>query len=91
MNPAAKSVRVLLVDDNPLVRDLMARSLEPICNVSIAADGADALLQAVDDPPGPADSTDAKSRNDRQHLCEINDRASARRSSTAADGGRFPA
>ena len=51
MNPAAKSVRVLLVDDNPLVRDLMARALEPICNVSVAADGTDALLQAVDEPP----------------------------------------
>ena len=51
MNPAAKSVHVLVVDDNPLVRDLMARALEPICSVSIAADGADALLQAVDEPP----------------------------------------
>jgi CheY-like chemotaxis protein len=51
MNPSAKSVRVLLVDDNPLVRDLMARSLEPICQVDIAADGADALLRAVDEPP----------------------------------------
>ncbi len=51
MNPAAKSVRVLLVDDNPLVRGLMARALEPICAVSVAADGTDALLQAVDEPP----------------------------------------
>ena len=42
---------VLIVDDEPAVRDLMARALEPICNVSIAVDGADALLQAVDAPP----------------------------------------
>src|ERR1700722_8537326 len=51
MNPAAKSVCVLVVDDNPLVRDLMAQALEPICSVDIAADGADALLKAVDEPP----------------------------------------
>ena len=51
MNPAAKTVRVLVVDDNPLVRDLMAQALEPLCEVIIATDGADALLKAVDDPP----------------------------------------
>jgi CheY-like chemotaxis protein len=51
MNPSAKNVRVLLVDDNPLVRGLMARGLEPICHLVIATDGADALLKAVDDPP----------------------------------------
>jgi CheY-like chemotaxis protein len=51
MSSQVKSVRVLLVDDNPLVRDLMARALESICQVDIAADGADALLKAVDDPP----------------------------------------
>ena len=31
---AAKSVRVLVVDDNPLVRDLMGRGLEPLCDVT---------------------------------------------------------
>jgi CheY-like chemotaxis protein len=51
MKPAAKNITVLVVDDNPLVRGLMARALEPICKVSVAADGADALLQAVDAPP----------------------------------------
>ena len=51
MSSPVKSVRVLLVDDNPLVRDLMARALEPICQVDVAADGADALLRAVDEPP----------------------------------------
>jgi CheY-like chemotaxis protein len=51
MNPAAKSVRVLVADDNPLVRELMARGLEPLCEVILASDGADALLKAVDDLP----------------------------------------
>jgi CheY-like chemotaxis protein len=51
MKPAAKNITVLVVDDNPLIRGLMARALKPICKVSVAADGADALLQAVDAPP----------------------------------------
>jgi CheY-like chemotaxis protein len=44
-------VRVLVVDDNPLMRDLMFKALDPICHVDIAADGADALLKAVDEAP----------------------------------------
>jgi CheY-like chemotaxis protein len=48
---AGKSVKVLLVEDNPLVRDLVSKGLEPICEVLIADDGADALLKVVDDPP----------------------------------------
>jgi CheY-like chemotaxis protein len=48
---SAKSVRLLLVDDNPLVRDLVAKGLDPICEVLIANDGADALLKVIDDPP----------------------------------------
>ncbi len=51
MTRAAKSVRILIVDDNPVVRDLMARGLEGICEVSTAVDGADALLRAIDQPP----------------------------------------
>ncbi len=51
MTAAAKSVRVLIVDDNPAVRDLMARALDPLCQVDTATDGADALLKAIDDPP----------------------------------------
>ncbi len=46
-----KTVKLLLVDDNPLVRDLIEKGLEPICDVMIAADGADALLKVIDDPP----------------------------------------
>jgi CheY-like chemotaxis protein len=51
MNAAAKTVSVLIVDDNPLIRELMAQALDPLCKVTIAADGADALLKAVDAPP----------------------------------------
>ncbi len=46
-----KSVSVLVVDDNPLVRDLVAKGMAPHCEVSTASDGADALLHAVDHPP----------------------------------------
>jgi CheY-like chemotaxis protein len=51
MSLAAK-VRVLVVDDNPMLRDLMVQGLQPICEVVVASDGGDALLKAVDDPPG---------------------------------------
>jgi CheY-like chemotaxis protein len=51
MSHGAK-VRVLVVDDNPLIRDLVVRSLQPLCEVVAADDGGDALLKAVDDPPG---------------------------------------
>jgi CheY-like chemotaxis protein len=46
-----KAVRVLVVEDNPLVLELIKRGLEPHCELSTAADGADALLQAIDNPP----------------------------------------
>jgi CheY-like chemotaxis protein len=48
---AGKSVKLLLVDDNPMVRSLIAKGLEPICEVVVAEDGADALLKAIDEPP----------------------------------------
>ncbi|HVB86505.1 MAG TPA: response regulator [Candidatus Dormibacteraeota bacterium] len=50
MTPA-KDVRVLVVDDNALVLDLLMKGLGPHCDVHAAADGADALLKIVDDPP----------------------------------------
>ncbi|GAC1616328.1 MAG: hypothetical protein PVS2B2_25990 [Candidatus Acidiferrum sp.] len=46
-----KPVKLLLADDNPLVRDLVMKSLEHICEVVAANDGADALLKVIDDPP----------------------------------------
>ena len=48
---AGKSVKLLLADDNPLVRDLVSKGLEPFCEVLIAKDGADALLRAIDELP----------------------------------------
>lgn len=51
MNASAKTVSVLVADDNPLVRELMVHALDPICRVIAATDGADALLKAVDSPP----------------------------------------
>ena len=46
-----KSVKLLVAEDNPMVRDLVAKGMEPFCEVVIAADGADALLKVIDDPP----------------------------------------
>jgi CheY-like chemotaxis protein len=46
-----KTVKLLLAEDNPMVRDLVAKGLEHFCEVSIANDGADALLKVVDEPP----------------------------------------
>lgn len=48
---AAKGVKVLVVDDNALVLDLLMKGLLPHCDAHAAADGADALLKTVDDPP----------------------------------------
>jgi CheY-like chemotaxis protein len=48
---AGKSVRLLLVEDNPLVRKLVAEGLESVCDVEVANDGGDALLKVIDDPP----------------------------------------
>jgi len=42
---------VLVVDDNALILDLLMKALAPHCQTSAAADGADALLKIVDDPP----------------------------------------
>ncbi len=48
---ASKSVKLLLADDNPLIRDLVSKGLEPFCDVAITSDGADALLRVIDEPP----------------------------------------
>jgi CheY-like chemotaxis protein len=45
------AVKLLLAEDNPLVRDLIVKGLEPFCEVEICKDGADALLKVVDSPP----------------------------------------
>src|SRR5271157_5637623 len=46
-----KTVKLLLAEDNPLVRALVSKALDPFCEVMIAADGADALLRVVDELP----------------------------------------
>jgi CheY-like chemotaxis protein len=48
---AGKSIRLLLAEDNPLIRDLVLKALEPVCEVVLADDGADALLKVIDEPP----------------------------------------
>jgi CheY-like chemotaxis protein len=50
MSPA-NSVKVLVVDDNTLILDLLMKGLGPHCQAAAAADGGDALLRIVDDPP----------------------------------------
>jgi CheY-like chemotaxis protein len=45
-------IRVLVVDDNPLVRGLIVRQIQSFCESVPADDGADALLKAIDQPPG---------------------------------------
>jgi CheY-like chemotaxis protein len=44
-------VQLLIVDDNPMIRDLMCRGMETHCSVVSANDGADALLKSIDSPP----------------------------------------
>ena len=48
---APKTIKLLVAEDNPMVRDLVAKGLEPFCEVLVAADGADALLKVIDEPP----------------------------------------
>jgi CheY-like chemotaxis protein len=45
------NVTTLLVDDNPMIREMLRQSLANICNVTVANDGADALLKVVESPP----------------------------------------
>ncbi len=47
----ANHVKLLLVDDNPMVLDMLRHALTPFAEVVPAGDAADALLKAVDDPP----------------------------------------
>jgi CheY-like chemotaxis protein len=48
---SGKTVKLLVADDNPLVRGLIVKGLEPYCEVEASSDGADALLKVVDAPP----------------------------------------
>jgi CheY-like chemotaxis protein len=48
---SGKTVKLLLAEDNPMVRALIAKGLEPYCEVMTADDGADALLKVIDELP----------------------------------------
>ncbi|MGD0988846.1 MAG: response regulator [Candidatus Sulfotelmatobacter sp.] len=45
------NIKLLLVDDNPMVLGMLQHALAPFAHVVAATDSADALLKAVDDPP----------------------------------------
>lgn len=47
----ANNVKVLLVDDNPMILQMLRGALAPLAIVTTATDAADAMLKAVDDPP----------------------------------------
>jgi CheY-like chemotaxis protein len=51
MSSPSQGVQVLIVDDNPMIRELMCRGMEPHCAVTSSGDGADALLKSIDNPP----------------------------------------
>ena len=45
------NVKLLLVEDNPMVLGMMRQALSSLAPLTTATDAADALLKAVDDPP----------------------------------------
>jgi CheY-like chemotaxis protein len=47
----ANNVKILLVDDNPMILGMLRGALAPLASVTTASDAADALLKAVEDPP----------------------------------------
>jgi len=47
----ADKVKLLLVDDNPMILAMLRGALTPLANVTTATDAADALIKAVEDPP----------------------------------------
>ncbi|MFQ5817058.1 MAG: DUF4388 domain-containing protein [Terriglobia bacterium] len=48
---AKASIRILVVDDNPAVLDLLRKGMEQCGEVIAATDGADALLKAIEEQP----------------------------------------
>src|SRR5580700_2286088 len=47
----ANDVKLLLVEDNPMVLGMLQQALSPLAAMTAASESADALLKAVDDPP----------------------------------------
>ncbi len=46
----AANVKVLLVDDNPMVLGMLRQGLSSVAQVAVTQDGADALLKVIDEP-----------------------------------------
>jgi CheY-like chemotaxis protein len=47
----ADNIKLLVVDDNPMVLAMLQQALSSLAKVTTATDAADALLKAVDEPP----------------------------------------
>ena len=45
------NIKVLLVDDNPMILEMLRQALSTFSAVTTVTDGADALLKAIDDKP----------------------------------------
>src|SRR5246127_2059454 len=45
------NIKLLVVDDNPMVLGMLQQALSSLARVTTATDAADALLKAVDDVP----------------------------------------
>jgi CheY-like chemotaxis protein len=45
------NVNVLLVEDNPMVLEMLRQALAPLCTITTASDSADALLRAIEEVP----------------------------------------
>ncbi len=46
-----KTVKLLVIEDNPLVLDLIVKGMDAHCEIQTASDGADALMKVIDGPP----------------------------------------
>ena len=51
MEPMQATLKILLVDDNPTILNLVAQALEKSGELVTATDGADALMQAIETKP----------------------------------------
>ena len=45
------NIKVLLVDDNPMVLEMLRQAMSAFCTVQPLSDGGDALLKAIDEKP----------------------------------------
>lgn len=64
------NIKVLLVDDNPMVLEMLRQALAQFSTVSTVTDGADALLKAIDDKPDLIISDYAMQSMDGKQLVE---------------------